>query len=105
MAAEPISIDIRSGKITGARPHELIALRLLGFAVRLMLPFHLFGFSYVCRLVRTLLLSRRKMIFQLDGDSRLLTDYCDASWSVLLMPGFPYETENANLIAASRDVE
>ena len=100
-----ITVDIASGKIGGAKLHEWLALRLLRLAVRLMMPFHLFGFSYVCRLVRTLLPSRRKMIFQLDGDSRMLTDYCDAYWSVLLMPGFPYETENANLIEASRDVD
>ena len=104
-AQEPILIDRATGAITGAKPHEWLALKLLRLAVIIMLPFHLFGFSYVCRLVRTLLPSRRKMIFQLDGDSRMLTDYCDAYWSVLLMPGFPYETENANLITASRDVD
>jgi FkbM family methyltransferase len=102
--ATPILFDIHTGKITGAAAHEWLALRLLGIAVRLMLPFHLFGFSYVCRLVRTVLPSRRKMIFQLDADSRMLTDYCDAYWSVLLMPGFPYETENANLVTSARDV-
>ncbi len=100
----PIRFDIQTGKITGAHWHEWLALRVLGLAVRLMQPFHLYGFSYVCRLVRLLLPSRRKMIFQLDADSQMLTDYCDAYWSVLLMPGFPYETENANLIASARDV-
>jgi FkbM family methyltransferase len=100
----PILFDIRTGKITGAAAHEWVALRLLGVAARLMLPFHLYGFSYVCRLARSVLPSFRKIMFQLDADSRMVTDYCDAYWSVLLMPGFPYETENANLIAASRDV-
>ena len=103
-AQPPITFNIHTGKITGAAWHEWLALRLLGLAVRLMQPFHLFGFSYVCRLVRSFLPSRRKMIFQLDADSRMLTDYCDAYWSVLLRPGFPYETENANLIIAARDV-
>jgi FkbM family methyltransferase len=102
--ATPILFEIHTGKITGARWREWLALRLLGFVVRLMRPVHLFGFSYVCRLVRTLLPSRRKIIFQLDDDSRMLTDYCDAYWSILLMPGFPYEPENANLIAAARDI-
>jgi FkbM family methyltransferase len=102
--SQPILFDIHTGKITGANWHEWLALRLLGLAVRLMRPFHLFGFSYVARTVRTFLPSRRKVIFQLDADSRMLTDYCDAYWSVLLMPGFPYETENANLIASARDV-
>ncbi|MGL4406084.1 MAG: FkbM family methyltransferase, partial [Notoacmeibacter sp.] len=36
--------------------------------------------------------------------SQMGTDYCDAYWSVLLMPGFPYETENANLMVAARNV-
>jgi FkbM family methyltransferase len=103
--ATPILFDIITGKITGAAVHEWLALRVLGLAVRLMLPFHLFGFSYVCRLVRLVLPSRRKMVFQLNADSRMLTDYCDAYWSVLLMPGFPYETENANLMEAARDVQ
>jgi FkbM family methyltransferase len=102
--SQPILFDIHTGKITGAHWHEWLALRLMGLAVRLMQPFHLFGFSYVARTVRTVLPSRRKVIFQLDADSRMLTDYCDAYWSVLLMPGFPYETENANLIASARDV-
>jgi FkbM family methyltransferase len=101
----PITFDIHTGKITGASWHEWLALRLLGLAARLMLPFHLFGFSYVCRLIRIVLPSRRKMLFQLDADSRMLTDYCDAYWSVLLMPGFPYERENANLMAAARDID
>ncbi len=101
----PITFDIQTGKITDAAMHEWLALRLLGLAVRLMLPFHLYGFSYVCRLLRAILPSRRKILFQLNSDSRMLTDYCDAYWSVLLMRGFPYEAENANLINAARDIE
>ena len=101
---QPILFNIQTGKITSAKPHEWLALRLLGLAVRLMQPFHLYGFSYVCRLTRTLLPSRRKTLFLLDNDSRMVTDYCDAYWSVLLRPGFPYETENANLIKAARAV-
>jgi FkbM family methyltransferase len=101
----PIHCEIQTGKITGARWHEWVALRLLGLASRLMLPFYLFGFSYVCRFVRTLFPSRRKMVFQLDANACMLTDYCDAYWSVLLMAGFPYEAENANLIASARDID
>lgn len=105
MSNSPIHFDIHTGKITGAALHEGLALRLLWMAVRIMLPFYLFGFSYVCRLVRTVLPSRRKLLFQLDANSRMVTDFCDAYWSVLLMPGFPYERENANLIAAARNID
>jgi FkbM family methyltransferase len=69
-----------------------------------MFPFHLFGFSYVCRAVRTLLPSRRKMVFDIGG-GQMLTDYCDAYWSVLLKPGFPYEPENMALMLGARDVD
>jgi FkbM family methyltransferase len=103
--SNPILFDRLTGKITGASGHEWLALRLLGVIVQLMRPFHLFGFSYVARVVRTIFPSRRKIIFQLNEDSRMLTDYCDAYWSVLLMRSFPYETENAHLITACRDVD
>jgi FkbM family methyltransferase len=99
-----IAIDLATGRITGAKPHEWLALTALRWAVRLMMPFHLFGFSYVCRLVRMVLPSRRKMVFDLGHGSRMLTDYCDAYWSVLLLPGFPYEPENMALMNGCRDI-
>jgi FkbM family methyltransferase len=103
-ASDTITIDLATGRVSDARPHEWLALTLLRLAVRLMMPFHLFGFSYVCRLVRTVLPSRRKMVFALGDDARMLTDYCDSYWSVLLMPGFPYEPENMALMTGCRDV-
>jgi FkbM family methyltransferase len=104
-AGDAIEVDIRTGRVIGASPREWLALRLIRIAITLMQPFYLYGFSYVCRLVRTVLPSRRKIVFILADDCRMLTDYCDAYWSVLLQPGFPYETENANLVAAMRDVD
>lgn len=101
----PIGYEIRSGKIIGAAAHEWLALKVLRFAVWIMFPFHLYGFSYVCRLVRAVLPSRRKMVFHLDDDCQMLTDYCDAYWSVLLMPGFPYEAENANFISNIKNID
>jgi FkbM family methyltransferase len=101
----PIYVETETGKLTGAKPHEWLALTLLRLAVRIMQPFHLYGFSYVCRLVRTLLPSKRKMVLSVGENSQMLVDYCDAYWSVMLMPGFPYEPENMALMNGARDVD
>jgi FkbM family methyltransferase len=103
-AADAILIDVPTGRVSNAALHERLALLLLRTAVVVMFPFHLYGFSYVCRLVRTVLPSKRKMVFVLADDCRMLTDYCDAYWSVLLRPGFPYELENSALMASAQDV-
>jgi FkbM family methyltransferase len=103
--SDAISVDIGTGKITGAKPHEWLALTLLRWAVRIMEPFHLYGFSYVCRLVRTLLPSKRKMVLNVGKDSQMLVDYCDAYWSVMLKPNFPYEPENMALMDRMRDID
>jgi FkbM family methyltransferase len=102
--ADPITVNIESGRVFGAAAHERLALAMLRLAVFVMTPIRLYGFSYVCRLVRKLLPSRRKMVFELAPDARMLTDYCDAYWSVLLMPGFPYEPENLSLMKNCRDI-
>jgi FkbM family methyltransferase len=104
IAADAILIDIETGRVSDARLHERLALALIRLAVVVMAPIHLYGFSYVCRAVRTLLPSRRKMVFVLAPDARMLTDYCDAYWSVLLQPGFPYEPENLALMTHCRAI-
>lgn len=105
MSAADIEFDVRTRRLSGAGPLEWLALRSLSVALFFLGPVHHFGFSYVCRLVRAVLPSRRKMVFVLGPDSRMRTDYCDAYWSILLKPGgFSYETENARLMNGCRDI-
>ena len=104
-ASADITIDAWSGRVENATPRERSAIRFLRTAATAMNPFHLYGYSYVVRVARSLLPSKRRMVFVLGEDCRMRTDYCDAYWSMLLRPNYRYEPSIRALIDASRDVE
>jgi FkbM family methyltransferase len=104
LSAGDIEIDAQSGRIAGAAAHERLALTLLRTAMRILQPFHQFGFSYVARAVRSLLPSRRAMVFRLGPDSQMRVPYCDSYWSIMLLPGYQYERSVRALLVASHDV-
>lgn len=99
-----ILIDAQNGRVEGAALREKMALVMLRMAMRVLSPFHLFGFSYVARAVRKLFPSKRPMTFALAPDCRMRVTYCDAYWSILLLPAYPYEPAIRSLLTASRDV-
>lgn len=102
---DQISIDCRTGAISGARPHEVLAIWLVRLATVVLKPVNHFGLSYVCRLVRTLLPSRRPFLFVIDSDARFRVDYCDAYWSVLTAANYVYEPPIRRFVEAMRDVD
>ncbi|MBN9236449.1 MULTISPECIES: FkbM family methyltransferase [Phyllobacteriaceae] len=104
-SAKDIVIDARSGRISGAGLREGIALTTLRLAMRVLMPLRQFGFSYVARTVRTLLPSRRPMIFSLAPGALMRVPYCDAYWSILLLPGYSYEHSTVVLLEAARDID
>jgi FkbM family methyltransferase len=99
-----IVIDTVSGRVEGAAPHERFAVSLLRVATYILRPFHLFGASYVARLMRRLLPSRKSITFRLAEDSVMRTGWCDYYWSFLCLPRFNYEASVRALIADARDV-
>jgi FkbM family methyltransferase len=103
-ASGDIVIDTRSGRVEGASAPERMAIGFLRAANAVLRPFHDFGFSYVARATRKLLPSRKAMVLELADDSRMRVDYCDAYWSTLLAPGYPYEPWITVLLADSADV-
>jgi FkbM family methyltransferase len=103
-ASGDIVIDTRSGRVEGASAPERMAIGFLRAANAVLRPFHDFGFSYVARATRKLLQSRKAMVLELADDSRMRVDYCDAYWSTLLAPGYPYEPWITVLLADSADV-
>lgn len=103
-ATENIVIDTVSGRVEGASAPERAAIALLRTANAVLRPFHDFGFSYVARATRKLLPSRKAMVLRLAADSRMRIDYCDAYWSTLLAPGYPYEPWLRVLLADSAQV-
>lgn len=100
-----IVIDTVSGRIEGAALHERLAIGLLRVSTYLLRPFHLFGASYVARLMRRLLPSRKSISFRLAEDSVMRTPWCDYYWSFLCLPRFNYEAPVRALIEESRDVD
>jgi FkbM family methyltransferase len=98
-----IVIDTRSGSVNGAALHERAAIFLLRAAMAMLRPFHEFGFSYVVRATRKLLPSGRPMVFKLADDCLMRVDYCDAYWSTLLQPNYPYEPWIRILLSDSAD--
>ena len=103
--AKDIVVDAQSGRIEGANLHEIVALRTLRLAMRILLPLRQFGFSYVARTVRALLPSKRPMVFTLTPDASMRVPYCDPYWSILLLPGYSYERSMLTLLDAVRDVD
>lgn len=103
--AKDIVIDARSGRIEGAALHEVMALRALRLAMRVLLPLRQFGFSYVARAVRTLLPSNRPMVFTLTPGAWMRVPYCDPYWSILLLPDYSYERSMLAVLDAARDVD
>lgn len=100
-----IVIDTMSGRVEGAAPHERLALFGLRVSTYLLRPFHLFGASYVARLMRRLLPSRKSISYRLADDSVMRTGWCDNYWSFLCLPRFNYEASIRTLIDGSRDVD
>jgi FkbM family methyltransferase len=100
-----IVIDTQSGRVEGAAVHERVALATLRTAMRILQPFHQFGFSYVARTVRTLLPSDRAMVLALAPNCHMRVSYCDSYWSIMLLPSYEYERSVRSLLAASRDID
>jgi FkbM family methyltransferase len=90
--------------VEGAAAHERLAVGLLRVATYILRPFHLFGASYVARLMRRLLPSRKSITFRLADDSVMRTGWCDYYWSFLCLPRFNYEAPVRALIETARDV-
>lgn len=103
-AQSDIVIDTRTGRVDGAQAGERVAIHFLRAVLRVLIPFHNFGFSYVARATGRLLPSSRRMMFVLDTDSRMRVRYCDAYWSTLLVPNYSYEPAIRALLADSREV-
>ncbi|MBE7185379.1 MAG: FkbM family methyltransferase [Methylobacterium mesophilicum] len=103
-SARDIVIDAGTGSVSGANTRERTAIGLLRSAMIVLQPMNDLGFSYVARGVRKALPSSKRMIYVLGDDSRMRTDFCDAYWSVLTKPNYPYETAIRRLIADARDV-
>ncbi|KQZ82037.1 hypothetical protein ASD64_08735 [Mesorhizobium sp. Root157] len=103
--ADDIVIDARSGRIDNANAVERTAIAALRAALTVLRPFDSFGISYIARAVRSVLPSRRSMVFVLDPDCRMRVAYCDTYWSVLLRRNYPYERALHALVDLSRDVE
>jgi FkbM family methyltransferase len=99
-----IQVDVTTGAVVGATARERVAIEMLRASTRMLLPFHLFGSSYVARFTRRLLPSDKTMTFHLAGDAVMRTGWCDHYWSVLAVPGFSYEASVRAFLAASRDV-
>jgi FkbM family methyltransferase len=102
-SATDIVIDARTGRVENANVAERLALLALRGAVAVLHPFHLFGFSYVARAVRTLLPSKKSMQFVFGDDARMRVDYCDAYWSQLVSPNYNYEPAVLAFVEAFRD--
>jgi FkbM family methyltransferase len=103
--AGDIVIDTVSGRVEGAAAHERLAVFGLRVATYLLRPFHLFGASYVARLMRRIIPSRKSISFRLAEDSVMRTGWCDNYWSFLCLPRFNYEASIRTLIDGSRDVD
>jgi FkbM family methyltransferase len=105
VGAGDIVIDTMSGRVEGAAAHEHLAIGLLRVSTYLLRPFNLFGASYVARLMRRLLPSRKSISYRLAEDSVMRTGWCDNYWSFLCLPRFNYEASIRTLIDGSHDVD
>src|SRR5690606_16385186 len=103
--ADDIVIDTRSGAVTGAALHERLAVVGLTVAILILRPLHELGYSYVARLVRAVLPSRKSMVLQLADDSMMRIGYCDGYWSTMVLPSYRYEPAIAAMLADSADVD
>lgn len=103
--AGDIVVDTRSGAVEGASAHERLAIAGLQTATAILRPVHEFGYSYVARLIRLLLPSRKSLVLRLDDDSLMRVGYCDGYWSTMLLKGYRYEPWTKALLVDSADVK
>jgi FkbM family methyltransferase len=103
--AGDIVIDTRNGAVEGATAHERLAIAGLRTATAMLRPLHEFGYSYVARLIRLLLPSRKSMVLRLDDDSLMRVGYCDGYWSTMTLKGYRYEPWTKALLVDSADVD
>ncbi len=91
--ANDIIVDTRTGRIENAALHERLALSLMRMATSMLMHLNFFGMSYVARILRTAIPSKKSMQFVLNEDSRMRVDYLDAYWMFLMTRNFHYEAD------------
>lgn len=99
-----ILIDSRGWKVSGAAPHEYLAVWLVRASAFALRPVHDMGLSIVARLIGKLLPSRKFFRFRLSSDGEMRTSYCDNYWSVLTVPDYPYEPSVAEFLKHFRHI-
>ena len=97
-AIEPITIAHETGRVSGAGPIERLGIAAFAMATRLTAFHKKPGFSYLARLIRTLLPSSRMIEVRFADGSRFAFPYGDAYWSLLCHARAPYEPEIAALM-------
>lgn len=102
---EDILIDARGWKISGAAPHEYLAVWLVRASAFALRPLHDVGLSIVTRVIASVLPSGKYFRYRLSPDSEMRTAYCDNYWSVLAAPNYRYEPSVDRLIQYFRDID
>lgn len=84
MNAQPIQIDFKSGKISGANLVERTGLELMRASAYALASRQFLGFSWVAKVIRTLLPSQRDVRVIFADDRCFDYPYGDGYWGVLL---------------------
>jgi len=88
-----VTFNMATGAIEGAGPVQYAGMRAMALAAKTLRPFGVFGFSYVAKLLRTLLPADKTVVVDYQDDSLFQFPYGDAYWSVLLDRNHIYEEE------------
>ncbi|MEM6383688.1 MAG: FkbM family methyltransferase [Pseudomonadota bacterium] len=99
-----IVVDYRTGAVTGAAPHERLALLGLRIAASLLVPLENLGFSKIAKLVRIVLPSKKMVLMRLDDDALLRVPYCDPYWGSLVRPQQDEHQEINTFVRMMREV-
>jgi FkbM family methyltransferase len=94
----PILHDFRRGDVSNAGFFAFFGMKLLALGARMTKPISYVGYSWIARLIRRVLPSRKMVVTQLMDDTKFTYPYADLYWSRLASPGLVYAPDMENFL-------
>ncbi|MEP3277936.1 MAG: FkbM family methyltransferase [Stappiaceae bacterium] len=100
-----IQYEFHNGRISGAGVAERIGIGLMRSGAHVLAPFEFLGFSWISRIVRSVVRSNEKIQVRLFEDSVFEYPYGDGYWGVLLYNKQPYAPDVEPYLKSFADID
>ena len=103
--SDPIYLNRATGKIQNAGPVEWLGINSMSLGAKLTKLNNFVGYSWIARLIRLILPSKRTVVLQYLSDTKFSHPYGDLYWSRLADTKSIYSPDMENFLAAISHVD